>query len=690
MSDENEIKETAPAGDENETNAATPASDENEIKAAEPVKRSNSIKEKIALSAANAVSALKAHKKIAISLLALAVLSGGAFIFKDKIWKPELQLINQPVFSPDPGDYKSGQTVTISCEVDGAEIKYTLDASDPDESSLVYSAPIIVNNKTTIKAIAVKEEMATSEIAVAEYKVQKTLPKNNGPDASKDLPKLINNYGDARKKSEYDSIISIGLDLMIKNPAKAVEYETDIAWAYAEKNNLPEAEKRFELLIDKLKGGDEKVFKALLEKIINYRNNFGLKLYQKISDESKNRKYNEIAAKAEDKKMALTTARAAAAVVPRADEKSPVAANDKTKSAEKSQAAATDKTSVSQNPPLAAADKAKAAEKTPAETPDKTKTADKQAPAAVDKARLNEKSPAASVDKTKAVEKPPAAIAEKAGIAEKIPIAANEKTKAADKLPVTAAARAKAVETLPVAPSDKPAAAENQPEPADKAPTQENTEKINSNADRTSKTVENYTELPATTDNANDNIADPVFTGYILEPINGMEILRPRIREMEISGKMIKPVGGKRNTDYEKASESFNNANFEEAMRLYCGALKYRRKIYDHLKTGRPLKSISVMGSIDPGDVKIINDIGCVYAVYGSDDWAIAFLEWARSLNPNYTLAYKNLFNLYIYNGIFDRAKDLMKDLSRVYPRGLEIELMLADMNYKLAKAGRK
>ncbi len=688
MSDETEIKETTPASDEpeikaaatdnaeNEINPETPASKETGINLTKPAKKANSVKEKFTLLVNNAVSALKTRKKAAISLLVIAVLSGGVFIFKDKIWKPELQIINQPVFTPDPGDYKSKQAVMITCDVDGAEIKYTLDASDPDESSLIYSAPIIINTKTTIKAIAVKDEMATSEIAAAEYKIQENAAKNNSAEPLKDLPKLINDYGDARKKSEYDSIIKIGRELMVKNPAKAIEYEADIAWAYAEKGNLTEAEKKFEILIDKLKGGDEKAFKALLEKIINYKSSFGPKLYQKISDEAKNKKYNEIAIKAEGKKPALTPA--------------PPAAGDKAGAIEKT--------------PLSASDKTRTAGKIPVAANDKADAAAKQAAAPTDKAKVTEKNQTAPPDKTIAAEKSPSAAPDKAGVPETLPIAANDKTKTVKNLPVAPPDKTPSAEKKQAATPDKtnvlenlPAAAANQTAedekplaPPDKSIAPKDPEKMNSNAEKAEKIVENNTEPAGSTDEINDNIVDPVFTSYILEPVNGREILRSRVGEMEISGKLIKPVGGKKSTDYEKASESFNNANFDEAMRLYCSALKYRRKIYDHLKNGRPLKSISSAGSIDPGDIKIINDIGCVYAVYGSDDWAIAFLEWATCLNPNYTLAYKNLFNLYVHNGMFDRAKDLINELSRVYPKGLEIELLMADMNYKLAKANKK
>ena len=59
-----------------------------------------------------------------------------------------------PTFSPGGGTYYVPQTVSISCETEGAEIHYTLDGTTPDESSAVYSVPFTVSTTTMVKAIA--------------------------------------------------------------------------------------------------------------------------------------------------------------------------------------------------------------------------------------------------------------------------------------------------------------------------------------------------------------------------------------------------------------------------------------------------------------------------------------------------------------------------------------------------------
>lgn len=58
--------------------------------------------------------------------------------------------------------------VTISCETEGATIYYTLDGSTPDASSTEYTGMVAVEGGMTIKAIAMKEGMSNSAVAVYE------------------------------------------------------------------------------------------------------------------------------------------------------------------------------------------------------------------------------------------------------------------------------------------------------------------------------------------------------------------------------------------------------------------------------------------------------------------------------------------------------------------------------------------
>ena len=80
-----------------------------------------------------------------------------------------LDTVATPVFDW----FKDGEfyRISITCATDGATIYYTQDGTDPDESSTLYAGlfPLPLNVHYTLKAIAMKEGMANSAIAVHDY-----------------------------------------------------------------------------------------------------------------------------------------------------------------------------------------------------------------------------------------------------------------------------------------------------------------------------------------------------------------------------------------------------------------------------------------------------------------------------------------------------------------------------------------
>lgn len=86
-----------------------------------------------------------------------------------------------PTFSVAAGVYESAQSVALACETEGAEIRYTLDGSDPTSSSALYSTPIAVATTTTIKAIAIKNSIS-SDIVSARYKIVSLEGSGTGDD----------------------------------------------------------------------------------------------------------------------------------------------------------------------------------------------------------------------------------------------------------------------------------------------------------------------------------------------------------------------------------------------------------------------------------------------------------------------------------------------------------------------------
>ncbi len=70
-----------------------------------------------------------------------------------------------PVISPATGTYNTNQTVTITTVTENATILYTLDGTNPDSTSTVYTVPFVVATTTTVKAIAIKDGMDDSLVA---------------------------------------------------------------------------------------------------------------------------------------------------------------------------------------------------------------------------------------------------------------------------------------------------------------------------------------------------------------------------------------------------------------------------------------------------------------------------------------------------------------------------------------------
>jgi hypothetical protein len=74
---------------------------------------------------------------------------------------------------PSETEVEKGTQITLSCTTENAVIYYTLDGSNPSTSDtrVQYNAPIIINEETTIKAVAVLEGKSESEVVTYHYTV---------------------------------------------------------------------------------------------------------------------------------------------------------------------------------------------------------------------------------------------------------------------------------------------------------------------------------------------------------------------------------------------------------------------------------------------------------------------------------------------------------------------------------------
>ena len=85
-------------------------------------------------------------------------------------WNRPVAAVEAPTFSPAAGTFTTAQTVTLSCATTGATIYYTLDGTEPTDSSTEYTNAIAVSTTTTIKAIAYVGSEA-STVATATYHI---------------------------------------------------------------------------------------------------------------------------------------------------------------------------------------------------------------------------------------------------------------------------------------------------------------------------------------------------------------------------------------------------------------------------------------------------------------------------------------------------------------------------------------
>ncbi len=82
-----------------------------------------------------------------------------------------------PTLSVNGGEVEAGAVVTLQSETSGAEIYYTTDGSVPSsENGALCNGSIVITDNVTVKAIAVKEGYASSEVCEASYTVKEREP----------------------------------------------------------------------------------------------------------------------------------------------------------------------------------------------------------------------------------------------------------------------------------------------------------------------------------------------------------------------------------------------------------------------------------------------------------------------------------------------------------------------------------
>ena len=78
-------------------------------------------------------------------------------------------VLPMPVIKKDRERFDQPMTITLNTDVPKAEIRYTLDGSTPNESSLLYKKPFVIQNSTYVKAKAYKSGSTPSFTAIKRF-----------------------------------------------------------------------------------------------------------------------------------------------------------------------------------------------------------------------------------------------------------------------------------------------------------------------------------------------------------------------------------------------------------------------------------------------------------------------------------------------------------------------------------------
>ena len=80
-----------------------------------------------------------------------------------------------PTIDPNGGEITEDTEIAISCADYEATIHYTIDGAEPTEESPVYDGPFTLNGDATVKAIAVKDGYANSDVVSANFTLKAVL-----------------------------------------------------------------------------------------------------------------------------------------------------------------------------------------------------------------------------------------------------------------------------------------------------------------------------------------------------------------------------------------------------------------------------------------------------------------------------------------------------------------------------------
>ncbi len=113
-----------------------------------------------------------AYYRLTINLSNTSTSNGGLDIASIQFFAPNGSgvTVRKPVITPAGGTFYEPQEVTIASE--GNTVYYTLDGTDPTDASTEYTAPFLVRESCTVKAIAYDADDNASAIASADFVIK--------------------------------------------------------------------------------------------------------------------------------------------------------------------------------------------------------------------------------------------------------------------------------------------------------------------------------------------------------------------------------------------------------------------------------------------------------------------------------------------------------------------------------------
>jgi len=127
----------------------------------------------------------------------------------------ESPFLSPPVIYPEERMiYKDGKKIEIVSSVEGAEIRYTLDGSEPNESSSLYQSPIQLLSNCTIKAKTYKKGENPSIAVSRAYNIGELLYKSP-----------VIKYGDEPVASEVSIEGFSSICILITDPDNSIDWD---------------------------------------------------------------------------------------------------------------------------------------------------------------------------------------------------------------------------------------------------------------------------------------------------------------------------------------------------------------------------------------------------------------------------------------------------------------------------------